>query len=106
MRITDWLHSALLLQPSMICQVRVITAGHGPPFVTVPVTVMVALLPQPPRTAGGSNDQAWPQGTTLFVGQTICGTAPGAPPPEVEIQIASPTALVQSDGLQVPASAT
>ncbi len=63
-----WLHVALLLHKSVACQVRVTICGQTP-LVTVLSTLRVTFVPEHAsrRTAGGSNVQALPHSTILFV---------------------------------------
>lgn len=68
--VTIWLHDALPEQPSVACQVRVITCGQTP-FVIVPVTVMLVAVPQPPEAEGVSKLQAEPHWTVLLVEQVM-----------------------------------
>src|ERR1035438_6425610 len=85
--VTVWLNTAVSPQRSLTCQVRVMTAGQGPPLVMVLRTTTRLLPPQGLTNAGGSKLQADPHGTALFVGAMTCGATK-----EVLNHSASPTA--------------
>src|SRR5206468_3904600 len=72
--VTIWLHGALLEQPSVACQVRVITCEQAVPLVVVPTTLMVTLVPaQTSEAEGASKLQAEPHWTVLFVAHVMTG---------------------------------
>jgi hypothetical protein len=73
-KVTVWLHEALLEQPSVAVQVRVIAREQAGPLVMVPVTRMVTFVPTQLSDAEGvSKVQAEPHWTVLLLAQVMTG---------------------------------